>query len=71
MHAYEAHILHEQKRREMLVNSNAVLPIGTLVLLRLNPQDRLKYPAKFAHNYMGPWVIVERFENGKTYRVCY
>ena len=34
---YTAHIDEEQKRRKLLANSNTLLPIGTLVLLRLSP----------------------------------
>ena len=38
-------------------------------MVRLTPQDKAAFPAKFAPSYMGPWVVVERFTNGITYRV--
>ena len=38
-------------------------------MLRLTPQEKAAYPSKFVPMYKGPWVIAERFPNGKTYRV--
>ena len=66
---YERHAVHAEERRKWLENSEALLPVGTIVAVRLNPQDRSEYPNKFGPLYMGPWVVVERSTNEKTYRV--
>ena len=39
------------------------------MLVKLTQQDKANYPGKFALSFMGPWVVVERFSNGVTYRV--
>lgn len=43
--------------------------MGTIIELRLKPQERAEYPSKYGPFLMGPWVVVERFTNGKTCRV--
>ena len=66
---YEAQLWLEAKRKEVLKTSTSAAPVGALVMVRLTPQDKAAFPAKFAPSYMGPWVVVERFTNGITYRV--
>ena len=67
--AYEAQAEIEKRRREVAQKTDTPLPTGTLVMLRLTPQEKAAYPSKFVPMYKGPWVIAERFPNGKTYRV--
>ena len=61
--------MHAEERIKWLENLEALLPLGTIVAVRLSPQDGSEYPNKLGPLYMGPWVVVERFTNGKTYRV--
>ena len=69
VYVYERHAAHASACKEWVENSNAMLPIGTIVAVKLNPQDKTDYSSKLGPLYMGPWVVVERFTNGKTYRV--
>ena len=66
---YEAHMRLEELRRKGTENSSTLVPVGALVLLKLTQLDKADYPGKFCPLYMGPWVVVERFTNGITYRV--
>lgn len=36
---------------------------------KLHPQDKTQFFSECESLYMGPWGVVERFTNGKTYRV--
>ena len=67
--AYEAQVQLEKRRREMAQKADTPLPVGTLVMIKLTPQEKAAYATKFAPLYKGPWVIAERFSNGKTYKV--
>ena len=58
---YERHAVHADKCKEWVQNSNALLPVGAIVPVKLNPQDQSDYSNKFGPLYMGPWVVVERF----------
>ena len=69
MSVYERHAVHATKCKEWLGESETLLPAGTIVSVKLNPQDKSDFSNKFGPLYMGPWVVVERFTNGKTYRV--
>ena len=53
----------------MAQKADTPLPVGTLVMIKLTPQEKAAYATKFAPIYKGPWVIAERFPNGKTYKV--
>ena len=66
---YEAQLWLENKRREVLDDCATLVPVGSLVMVRLTPLDKAGYPSKFAPTFMGPWVVVERFSNNVTYRV--
>lgn len=68
-HVYEAHARQEQRQREQCGSSKTVLPKGAIVAVRLSPADIAEYPAKVAPKWAGPWVVVEKFTNDKTYRV--
>lgn len=48
------HERHATESKEWLVNSNALLPVGTIVAVKLNMQDKAEYPNKFGPSYMGP-----------------
>ena len=65
---YETQMQLEKQRKEMARKTDTPLPEGTLVMIRLTPQEKAAYPGKFVPLYKGPWVLVERFLNGKTYR---
>ena len=69
MLVYEAQAREEERRRKVVECSTTRVPVGSLVLVRLSPQDRADYPSKFVPSFMGPWVVVEQFVNGTTYRV--
>ena len=59
---------HEQKCRDILKDPKVLLPIGTMVFVKLNEKEKSDFgSSKFAPNYMGLWVIIERFSNDKTY----
>ena len=66
---YERHAVHAVEKREWVETPDTLLPVGTIVAVKLNPQDRSDYSSKLGPLYMGPWVVVERFTNGKTYRI--
>lgn len=66
---YSAHMAEETRRRRLLESSNSQLPIGSLVAIKLRPNDLQQFKTKFAPKYMGPWLVIDRFENGLTYRV--
>lgn len=50
-------------------NANTLLAIGSTIAFKLNPQKETDYSNKMGPLFMGPWVVVEHFTNGKTYRV--
>lgn len=64
---YERHMKHAVECREQLGSFSALLPVGTNVAVELDPQNKAEYPDKFGPLYMGPWVVVKRSTNGKTY----
>lgn len=71
MTVYERHAVYAMERKKWLHNSNARLPVGTILVVKLNPQDETDQSSKFGQFFyhMGPWVVVERFTNGESYRV--
>lgn len=43
--------------------------MGSVGAIKLTPHEKAVYPAKLTPKYAGPWVVVERYANGITYRV--
>ena len=43
VHVYEKHAVQADKCKEWVQNSDALLPIGTIVAEKLNPQDQTDY----------------------------
>ena len=60
VHVYEKHAAHAVECKEWLQNLDALLPIGAIVAVKLNPQDRSDYSSKFGPLYMGPWVTTQK-----------
>ena len=67
---YEAQLRLERRLQRAFDKSNTQVPEGSLVMLYLTSYDKsCERIAKFRPVAMGPWVVVERFANGVTYRV--
>lgn len=69
VHTYEMQIRLEDKKNRALANSNSLVPVGALVMVRATASDMAYFVKKFAPTFIGPWVVVERFSNNTTYRV--
>lgn len=70
LHVYSAHMAEMKRRQELLSRPGAILPKGTIVAVRLTPADLHGLASrKLAPRYLGPWVVLENYENGVTYRV--
>ena len=67
---YEAQLRLERRLQRAFNKSDTQVPVGALVMLYLTPYDKAcESRAKFRPAAMGPWVVVECFTNGVTYRV--
>ena len=69
MDVYRVHLEMTKKRREILDSPGVRLPNETIVAVKLTPTDLQGLSSKLAPKYAGPWVVVECFENGTTYKV--
>ena len=68
MDVYSVHMKEAKRRKEILESPGARLPNGTLVAIKLAPAELSGVSNKLAPRYAGPWVVVESFENGTTYK---
>ena len=67
---YEAHLRTERRLQRAFSKADALVPVGSLVMLYLNLYEKDQQTCrKFGPSLLGPWVVVERFTNGVTYRV--
>ena len=69
MDVYSVHMKEAKRRQKILESPGAKLPNGTVVAIRLTPAELNGVSNKLAPKYAGPWVVVECFENGTTYKV--
>lgn len=67
---YESHIRESRRKEALLRESGSTLPVGSVVAVLNTPTDLQDTTVrKLALKYSAPWIVVEAYANGVTYRV--
>lgn len=66
---YEAQAQLEKRIRELEQKTDAPLPVVTLVMTNLTPQEKTAYPSNLVPIFKALCVIAGFFPDGKTYKV--
>lgn len=70
VNVYEAQLRLERRIQRAFAKEDTPVPVGALVMVKLTDNDMRDYPfKKLRPKQTGPWVVIERFTNGVTYRV--
>lgn len=66
---YQASMKEHEARKALVMTKGAKYPVGSVVAVKLTPNELKKLPMKFAPDFAGPYVIVTASADGLTY-VC-
>ena len=70
VHVYESQLRTERRLQRAFAKEDSPIPLGSLVMLRVTHNEKKDYTfKKLRPHFTGPWVVIERFSNGVTYRV--